>query len=176
MKPEAHQKSHYLFPGLIFASKSPTLVCTVLGSCVAVCLWDEKLHMGGINHFMLPYWNGEGLALPRYGDIAIPRLVGKMENLGSKRRDLIAKVFGGARLWGGHEAIVSVGERNVLLAVDMLDELKIPIVGQDTGQDTGRKIYFATDSGRVFLKRHKSQKDMGRESNSVSVGGKHLDS
>ena len=159
MKPEAHQQSYYLFPGMIYASKAPTLVCTVLGSCVSVCLWDERLNLGGINHYMLPYWNGEGLALPRYGDIAIPQLVKKLENFGSKRRDLVAKVFGGARLWSGHETIVSVGERNIELAGEMLTEMMIPIIGQDTGQDTGRKIYFATDTGRVFLKRHQSYQE-----------------
>lgn len=156
MKPETHQRTHYLYPGLIFAASQPTLVCTVLGSCVSICLWDERRQTGGINHFMLPYWNGEGLALPRYGDIAIPQLVKKMESLGSHRNNLVAKVFGGARLWGSSDAIISVGQRNVDLALATLAELNIRIVGQDTGSDTGRKIYFATDTGRVYLKRNRS--------------------
>ena len=69
---------HYLYPSALFAEKTPFMVDTVLGSCVAVCLFDNQLKIGGINHYMLPFWNGNGLASPKYGNIATEKLVEKM--------------------------------------------------------------------------------------------------
>ena len=55
----------FLYPAALFVNKRPHQVTTILGSCVAVCLYDAKLRQGGINHFMLPFWNGQGLASPK---------------------------------------------------------------------------------------------------------------
>lgn len=71
------------------------LVHTLLGSCVSVCLWDQKRACRGMNHYMLPLWNGEGLATPRYGNIAIENLLEKDVSFGLQQKDLVAKVFEG---------------------------------------------------------------------------------
>ena len=68
----------FIYPGNLEVSVKPIMFTTILGSCVAVCIWDNKLKFGGMNHFMLPLWNGEGLASPKYGNIAIDKLVKKM--------------------------------------------------------------------------------------------------
>ena len=81
---DAPQKSHYLYPGELFVHREPHVVSTVLGSCISVCLWDPERRLGGINHFLLPLWNGEGLPTPKYGNIAISRLIEKMEALGAQ--------------------------------------------------------------------------------------------
>src|SRR5512133_3111807 len=89
-------KEHYLYPATLFASREPHIINTILGSCVAVCMWDNVLGYGGINHYMLPLWNGKGLASPKYGNIAIRKLYEKMIDLGCSSMNLNAKVFGGA--------------------------------------------------------------------------------
>ena len=98
-------KTHYLYPGTIFTHRDQHLVTTILGSCVAVCVWHEKSRVGGINHYLLPLWNGDGLPTPKYGNVAIPRLVEKIRSIAGGGT-LIAKVFGGASMWsqtsGGH--------------------------------------------------------------------------
>ena len=96
---------HYLYPGDIFVNLSPHSITTVLGSCIAVCMYDYKLKIGGMNHYLLPFWNGEGLASPRYGNIAIPKLIEKLLSLGSERKNLRAKVFGGGMVLSvrGHQ-------------------------------------------------------------------------
>ena len=66
-------QKHYLYPSALFAERTPFLVDTILGSCVAVCLYDEHKKIGGINHYMLPLWNGDGLATPKFGNIAIEK-------------------------------------------------------------------------------------------------------
>ena len=91
-------KTHFLYPSSLFASNEPHIVSTILGSCVAVCLFDATTKIGGINHYMLPFWNGQGLASPKYGNIAIERLLEKMIALGCKKSNIRAKVFGGGRL------------------------------------------------------------------------------
>ena len=71
---------HFLYPGAIYISPEPTLITTILGSCVAICLYDPILQIGGMNHYMLPLWNGQGLASPRYGNIAIEKLITNLES------------------------------------------------------------------------------------------------
>ena len=89
---------HFLYPAAMWIEKQPYRVHTILGSCFAVCLYDPVLQIGGINHYMLPYWNGQGLASPKYGNIAIEKLIEKMLFLGSKKENLKAKVFGGGEV------------------------------------------------------------------------------
>jgi len=69
--------THFLYPAALFASRTPHMVTTILGSCVAICLYDPILKFGGINHYMLPLWNGQGLASPKYGNIAIEKTSGQ---------------------------------------------------------------------------------------------------
>jgi chemotaxis protein CheD len=141
--------THFLYPAALFASHEPHRVSTILGSCVAVCLYDPILQVGGINHFMLPYWNGQGLASPKYGNIAIEKLVEKMISFGSKKSNLKAKVFGGGEVIETNISQFHIGERNIKLALEMLEELRIPIVARSVGGKLGRKIEYSTATGEV---------------------------
>lgn len=146
---------HFLYPSSFFASREPYVVKTVLGSCVAVCLWDPKLRFGGINHYMLPTWMGTDLASPKYGNIAIEKLIEKMRFMGSHVEDLQAKIFGGGELIQGIDGCPSstqIGERNIQIAKLILEQYKIPVVASCIGGQRGRKIFFFTDTGEV---RHK---------------------
>ena len=149
---------HYLYPGSIFVHSEPHLVTTILGSCVAVCLWDSAAKIGGINHYLLPLWNGEGLPTPKYGNIAITRLIEKILVLpGCQRGHLVAKIFGGASLWGKGGGILAVGERNCELARDLLQKHNIPIKASDLGGRVGRKLVFNTLDGSVLVRRQRGQ-------------------
>ena len=153
--PKQIVKTHYLYPGTIFAHRDRHLVTTILGSCVAVCVWHEKSGVGGINHYLLPLWNGEGLPTPKYGNVAISRLVEKIQGIAGGGT-LIAKVFGGASMWSQTSGALAVGERNVELAFNTLEEMKVKVVSQDVGGGLGRKIIFDTESGSVLLRRNPS--------------------
>ncbi|MBQ4408370.1 MAG: chemotaxis protein CheD [Bacteroidales bacterium] len=141
---------HFLYPSTMFASAQPAEVTTILGSCVAVCLWDRYLGIGGINHYMLPTWNGMELASPKYGNIAIERLTERMLQLGCKKNNLVAKVFGGGEVITVSSSSMHIGERNVMVAEEMLMEQNIPIIGRSTGGKNGRKIIFNTHTGEVL--------------------------
>lgn len=143
-------KKHYLFPSAIFAERQRHIIDTVLGSCVSVCLYDPRLKIGGINHYMLPLWNGKGLASPKYGNIAIEKLVKRMISLGCFQEQLIAKVFGGANQ---STSSIDIGGRNIIIAKEMLQEYNIKIVAQSVGGHVGKKIRFDTHTGEVLLKK-----------------------
>ena len=146
------KKTHFLLLGTIFAHGQPHVITTVLGSCVSVCLWDPVLRAGGMNHYHLPLWNGEGLPTPKYGNIAIPKLLESILALGCRKQDLKAKVFGGTG-----RSILQVGKRNIELAEEMLAEEGIPIVSFDVGGTVGRKIIFDTETGIILLKKFKQE-------------------
>jgi len=146
---DIEQKHHFLYPSTIYASNSPSSVTTILGSCVAICLYDPILKIGGINHYMLPLWNGQGLASPKYGNIAIEKLVEKMYQLGSKKGNLVAKVFGGGEVIETNIKQFNIGARNIIIAIEMLENLKIPIIAKSVGGKLGRKIQYDTHLGEI---------------------------
>lgn len=128
----------------------PSEIVTVLGSCVAVCLHDRKKSIIGMNHYLLPLWSGNGLKSLRYGNISIDRLIESMLNQGSSLQNIEAKIFGGAMLNINEET--SVAPRNIQVAIDMLKVHRIPIVASDVGGDKGRKIFFSSIDGAVYVK------------------------
>ena len=140
---------YYLDPSSLFVKREGHLVTTVLGSCIAICLYDTVKKVGGINHYMLPFWNGNELASPKYGNIAIEVLLKNLERLGSKKEDMVAKVFGGANQLDHR---LSVGERNIKVAQEMLSDLNIKVVAKSVGGEKGRKLNFNTSTGEVFMK------------------------
>lgn len=149
-------RRHYLYPGTLFVHREPHLITTVLGSCVSVCLWNQTARVGGINHYLLPLWNGEGLPTPKYGNIAISKLVEKVRTYSNPGDKLIAKVFGGASMWNKAEGLLAVGQRNVEFAIETLEALNIPIVGSDLGGNQGRKVIFNSGDGTVLLRRQRA--------------------
>jgi chemotaxis protein CheD len=143
--------THYLYPAALFANVRPHLVTTVLGTCVAVCLWDRVKAIGGINHYMLPYWNGVGLATPKYGNIAIERLYQKMLKMGCRPETMIAKIFGGKQS-DDIESVFNIGERNATLAFEMMHDYRIEVAAKSVGGPYGRKLQFITNLGEVRMK------------------------
>jgi chemotaxis protein CheD len=146
----------YIHSGQLIVASNPTVIHTVLGSCVAVCLYDEKIQISGMNHYLLPLWNNQGLQSPKYGNIAIIKLIEGMVKEGSQIKNIIAKVFGGASQWdigknGSNEKLM-VGKRNIKVAEDILKEYGIRIVANDVGGDRGRKITMDSKSGKIQLK------------------------
>ena len=143
---------HFLYPAELYVSKVPYQINTILGSCVTVCLYDPVLNIGGMNHFMLPYWNGQGLASPKYGNIAIEKLLDKMLSFGCSKNSIKAKIFGGGEVIETQIVQFHIGARNIEVARLALEEKKIQIVSSSVGGKLGRKIEFMTSTGEVRQK------------------------
>jgi chemotaxis protein CheD len=149
----APRRAVYLHPGFVHASLEPTEATTILGSCVAVCLWDQRLQVGGANHFLLPRGGGADNASARFGDIAIRILVSELTRLGCQPRALQAKVFGGAAVVEAFRGRDNhLGAQNVELALALLRELEIPVVARDVEGHRGRKVIFHTDTGIALVR------------------------
>jgi len=143
----------FLLQGDIYCEAQPALVSTILGSCVSLCLWDSHLRQGGINHYVLPDGQVEAEAgNARYGITAIGLLVRRMRELGSRNHHLEAKIFGGASVFPLGAAQVTVGERNVELAVSRMRAHRIPVTVQRTGGSLGRQITFHTGTGEATVR------------------------
>jgi chemotaxis protein CheD len=144
----------YLPPGQICASWEPARISTILGSCVAVCLWDEERGVGGMNHFLLPSGTrGTHPAAQRFGDVAVPRLIEKVLEVGGRRDGLRAKVFGGACVLAAFRGRQPhLGTRNVEVAFGILKAEGIPILAEDVGGSRGRKLVFSTWDGDAWVK------------------------
>lgn len=148
-KQDGNIGKHYLYPSTLFVHRKQHKVVTVLGSCISVCLYDTKLKVGGINHFMLPLWNGNGLATPKYGNVAVKKLIQSMEAMGCQKKNMIAKIFGGANQINSS---ANIGSRNAQIAFDYMEEEGIKVVAKSVGGTIGRKIIFDTHTAEVMMK------------------------
>jgi chemotaxis protein CheD len=141
----------YLHAGQLSVAATPTAITTILGSCVAVCLFDPVTRIGGVNHFLLPL-PVQRERSARFGTVAIPELVEAVVGAGASRGSLAAKVFGGASVIGALAQGRRLGEENAILALRLLDEARIPVLDHDVGGSRGRKLVFFTDEGTAWVR------------------------
>jgi len=129
-------------------------ISTLLGSCVAVCLYDAALHIAGMNHFMLPDDGGRDTvgSSARYGTYAMEVLINHLLKLGARRNRLEAKVFGGGAVM---ESLASsnVGVRNAEFVLKFLNTEKVPVVAKDLLDSYPRKVYYFPSTGKVLVKK-----------------------
>jgi chemotaxis protein CheD len=145
--PVIARERRYLQPGQLIVATLPTAVTTILGSCIAVCLWEPQRSIGGMNHFMLPI----GSAGPRFGPAAMEQLLEKMRGAGARLPLLRAKVFGGACMFAEMQSSAHLGQKNADVALEFLKRRGIEIVQTDVGGNRGRKLIFHTDEGTTWL-------------------------
>jgi chemotaxis protein CheD len=133
---------YFLLPGYVYISKDSSLISTVVGSCVAVSLWDYEKELGAMANFLYPIVKDKSQAVVSYGNIAITCMIKLFIGEGSKLEHLTAQVFGGAiNPLGGCEKI---GLENVHIAQKLLASKHIPITSEDVGGTMGRKIVYNT--------------------------------
>jgi len=148
------QPDYYLEPGHIYFTTEPSIVRTVLGSCVAVCLWDRKRHTGGMNHFVYPLVREATKATAKFGNVSTIRLVQLMDEAGCSRENIVAQIIGGATKESSDNG--QMGVENARVARKVLERYGIAIVSMDVGGEMGRKVIFDVGTGEVaVLKVHK---------------------
>ncbi|WP_019960147.1 hypothetical protein [Woodsholea maritima] len=129
------------------------LIATVLGSCVAACVYDPFVKIGGMNHFMLPHdneglWDGASLAL-RYGNHAMEGLINDLMKSGAIRSRLECKVFGGANV-GASGNVAAIGSKNATFIRSYAAKENLRIVASDLGGNKGRRILFDPHTGKSW--------------------------
>ncbi|MGQ8366532.1 chemoreceptor glutamine deamidase CheD [Glaciecola sp. 1036] len=147
-----------ILPGEYYATKENTLIVTVLGSCVSVCLRDPITRIAGMNHFLLPA-NKDTVNFDsdsaRYGVYAMEVLINHMIKLGAPKHRLEAKVFGGGNVLK-QLRINTVGEQNSAFILEYLKTENIPITAKDLLGEFPRKVYFFPLTGEVKIRKLKS--------------------
>jgi chemotaxis protein CheD len=144
-----------LWAGDILVSKERIRMTTVLGSCVTVCLFDTLHCFGGMNHFLLPTPGESG----RHGEWSIRELYRRMTALGSRPRNLQAKVFGGGSPLAFANESSSVGADNGRVAFDTLESLRVEVAGQSVGGNAGMRLYFENWTGLVLVRPHRTRSE-----------------
>ena len=139
-----------LLPADYAVTAEPVAIVTLLGSCVAACVYDPALQVGGMNHFMLPDSHASDLTA-RYGMHAMELLINELLKRGARRSRLQAKAFGGGNVLRGFQD--PIGTRNADFVIDYLRAERIPLVAQDLGDIFPRKICFFPQTGRTLVKR-----------------------
>lgn len=149
---EPRQQRHNVLQGEYEVSSDPNLILTtVLGSCIACCLFDPVASVGGMNHFLLPMppehvRSGPGEEARRYGLYAMEMLVNGMLKRGATRQTMRAHLYGGANLHSGMRAI---GTENAEFARRFLRDDGIALARADTGGTLARRLDLQPTSGRV---------------------------
>ena len=154
----------YLQPGEMFLACEPTIIRTLLGSCVGVTFWSQRLAIGALCHAMLPRCpQGYSRELApevgyRYVDFCIRDLARKFDELGAHRSEVRVKVFGGADvLLEGRDAptLHTIGSLNCDTALEVLCAEGFQIAASSLRGKSGLNIHFNTGNGEIRLRRLK---------------------
>jgi len=136
----------HIAQGEFFVGAEERPISTILGSCVATCLFDEDARIGGMNHFLLPEGHANAIQAASFGVNAMELLINALIKRGARRSNLRAKVFGGARMIAG---LSDIGQKNVEFVLNFLDRERIDCVSQSLGGTQARRIEFWPTTGRV---------------------------
>ena len=143
----------YLHPGQMCCCEKPSRVETVLGSCVAVIMWNPQLQVGCICHAVLPWSERQKTDPLKYVDSSIHSMLRALEKHASPRSDIQVKLFGGASMRQLAPGRTSVGRQNIDAALAVLREEGLTPRSSDIGGTEGRKLRFYSATGEVFVKR-----------------------
>lgn len=143
----------FLLPGEYHVSRRPSVLATLLGSCVAVCLHNRITGYAAMNHFLLP----ESSLNPdkdrgHYGDSSTTMIIELMKKLDPNLRNLTARIYGGAAVVGHLNEAQGIGRRNAEMAESILKKYGIRVMEVEVGGTNGRRIYFHTEENTVTVK------------------------
>ena len=142
--------NHYLLePGYIIVPDNCVDISTVIGSGVAICIFDRKKRIGGMNHFIFPYIATKGKTTALYGNIATITLLKMMLARETSFKSLEAQIYGGA--YHPQKKNEDIGRKNIEIARKILSKNQIPITSQDVGGEKGRKVVFNTSTNEVAI-------------------------
>ena len=150
---ELERRARNINPGG-WAVETERPITTLLGSCVAVCLYDPKLGLAGMNHFLLPSRaknSGDDTDVILAGDYSMEVLLNTMLSKGAVKKRMVAKAFGGGTIVTS--ILMAIGERNSDFAKEWLEREGIPLTAQDFGGAWSRKVIFTPEGGDAFCRR-----------------------
>lgn len=144
--PPREQMVHVVQGEYMVVADPNIVLTTILGSCVATCMWDSAAGVGGMNHFLLPGDEESGSEHVKYGVNAMELLINGLLQRGAVRGRLQAKLFGGARVI---QPLSDIGAQNAAFAERFLRTEGIACVAQSLGGDRARRVRYWPTTGRA---------------------------
>lgn len=144
-----------ILPGEVYVTKQNELISTVLGSCISACVYDYKMGIGGMNHFMLPANNNASIdsLSCRYGNWAMEFLINEIIKNGGNRDNFKIKIFGGGQIIRG---MGDIGEGNIIFVSQFLKNEGLQVESHDVGGPWPRKVLFNPTTGKAHVKKLRS--------------------
>jgi chemotaxis protein CheD len=138
----------------------PVVLVTNVGSCIAICIHDQKNKCGGLAHIMLPtsrISNNDASPL-KYADTAVPALTEALRKRGKRMCSLSAKIAGGANMFPNMRAsTLNIGKNNVDAVKEALEVEGIKLVAEDVRGNHGRRVIFNVIDGTVYVRSGKGE-------------------
>jgi chemotaxis protein CheD len=146
-----------ILPGEYYVTCEDEIIDTVLGSCVAACIRNPRLRIGGMNHFMLPRpsgsandtWESVAGRATRYGTASMEQLINRVLAAGGTRQELEVKIFGGGRVI---PKLSDIGAHNLAFVREFLRHEGLTIVSEDAGDTCSRHVQYFPRTGRVRVR------------------------
>ncbi|MGH8580163.1 MAG: chemoreceptor glutamine deamidase CheD [Gammaproteobacteria bacterium] len=158
--PKRQAFSAKLLPGEYYVTGPGEIITTVLGSCVAACVRDRALGIGGMKHFMLPIYAHFGIwentdhnLATRYGNFAMEHLINAIMKQGGQRKNFEVKLFGGGCVLN---TLMDVGDRNIQFVKDYMRTEGLDVVSEDLAGPYPRKVIYFPSTGRALVKKLRS--------------------
>jgi chemotaxis protein CheD len=140
----------FLKPGEFYAGREPVIVETLVGSCVAVCLYNFAEGLGAMNHFLMDRpMHPADAEIGRYGVTSTQRIIDLVLEMDSAPTHYRAGIFGGAAVLKGVHADDGIGVANIKVAMEVLRSAHIRVSRQEVGGTRGRRIRFNTETGEI---------------------------
>jgi chemotaxis protein CheD len=145
-----HEPTRRVGIGEVAGSRQPLRLETVLGSCVAVCLYDPVAKVGGMNHILVPSSHSDCSGTARCGVQAMELLINALMRIGADRRRLAAKAFGAGNVLPVFQT-PTIGDLNAQFVRDFLATERIPLLAQRLGGWQAVRVFFHSHTGRAFV-------------------------
>lgn len=145
-------KRLFLLPGEMCLVREPMFLATLLGSCVAVCIYNRHNGTAAMNHFLRDLCNSSTEPKGKFGDTSTEQSIKSLLDIDARIDHYEAKIYGGGDVVGYLSVGSGIGEHNILAAKTVLNKYKIPIVESDVGGKQGRKVYFNTKTFDVIVR------------------------
>jgi len=148
-----------------FVGRAPMRIMTMaLGSCLGIVLFDPVSCIGALAHAMHPRRElvKNRVNSSKFVDAVVELMISRMIRTGADRENIVAKIFGGARMFdsiSGAKGVLQIGSENVKSAREVLASYSIPIVAEDVGGTRGRTIIFDLNDGSVLLRDAKGNEE-----------------
>jgi chemotaxis protein CheD len=151
-----HIRRIFLKPGELCVASEPTLISTVLGSCISVTMFSRRFKTGAMCHALLPKKSDpSGPDAFRFVDHAILHMIREFRRIGVRQGDIEVKLFGGSDVLPSDKRKATVGDQNVQRAFEIIEREGLTLIAEDVRGERGRKIFFNTSTGEILLKRIK---------------------